>query len=119
MGNEGDGMTANQKAICDGFVYVRQYGPGTASLNVAVAASIVMHHFGLWAGYAERAREGEKFVVAERTRRLHARGQIGVDPEEVRAARVAARDAAAVDDEDDDDWGGDGDGNEGAPALEW
>lgn len=28
MGNEGDGMTANQKAICDGFVYIRQYGEG-------------------------------------------------------------------------------------------
>lgn len=34
-----------------------QYGPGTASLNVAVAASIVLHHFALWAGYEERARE--------------------------------------------------------------
>ena len=48
MGNEGEGMTPNQKAICDGFVYIRQHGPGTASLNVAVAASIVMHHFALW-----------------------------------------------------------------------
>ena len=52
-----------QKAICDGFVYIRQHGPGTASLNVAVASALVMHHFALWAGYEERAREGEKCDV--------------------------------------------------------
>jgi hypothetical protein len=38
-------------------VYIQQYGAGTASLNVAVAASIVLHHFALWAGYGERERE--------------------------------------------------------------
>jgi hypothetical protein len=27
-----------------------QHGVGTASLNVAVAASIVLHHYALWAG---------------------------------------------------------------------
>lgn len=32
--------------ICDFFVYIPQYGGGTASLNVTVAASIVLHHFG-------------------------------------------------------------------------
>lgn len=93
MGNEGDGMTENQKAICDGFVYIRQHGPGTASLNVSVAASIVMHHFALWARYDERAREGEKYVVQERRVRTHKRGIIGEDPEEVRARRAAAREA--------------------------
>ena len=77
MGNEGDGMTPNQKAICDGFVYIRQHGTGTASLNVAVAASIVMHHFSTWAGYEERARVGEKYVVGERRQRKHTRGRIG------------------------------------------
>lgn len=35
----------------------RQYGAGTASLNVAVAASIILHHFANWAGYPERQRE--------------------------------------------------------------
>ena len=34
-----------------------QYGVGTASLNVAVAASIILHHFAHWAGYPERQRE--------------------------------------------------------------
>ncbi|KAI3898303.1 hypothetical protein MKX03_036011 [Papaver bracteatum] len=42
------------------------YGCGTASLNVTVAASIVLHHFGVWAGFSERTRDGNKFVVAER-----------------------------------------------------
>ena len=47
-------------AICDGFVYIPQYGPGTASLNVAVAASIILHRFATWAGYRERTRDGTK-----------------------------------------------------------
>ncbi|KDD72967.1 hypothetical protein H632_c2682p0 [Helicosporidium sp. ATCC 50920] len=51
---------------CDAFTYIPQYGRGTASLNVAVATSIVLQHFATWAGYAEREREGFKFVVADR-----------------------------------------------------
>ena len=50
-------------SICDQFVYIPHYGNGTASLNVAVAASIVFHHFAMWAKYAERERKGNKFVV--------------------------------------------------------
>ena len=111
-GNEGDGLTKQQKAICDGFVYIRQHGPGTASLNVAVASALVMHHFALWAGYRERAREGEKFVVGERRMRTHARGVIGDDPDEVRRRRAAAREAAAGN--------GDGDGDgDGAVGIEF
>lgn len=72
-------------------MYIRQYGPGTASLNVTVAASIVMHHFALWANYKERERVGEKFVVAERPLRTRKRGEIGEDPEDVRARRAAAK----------------------------
>ena len=30
-----------------------QYTEKTASLNVSVAAGIIFHHFGLWAGYQE------------------------------------------------------------------
>ena len=59
-------MTPQQKKICDGFVYIKQYGAGTASLNVAVASSIVMHEFAKYHNYSERAREGEKFIVAEK-----------------------------------------------------
>ena len=42
-GNEGTGLSIKQKNICDGFLYIPQYGEGTASLNVNVATSIVMH----------------------------------------------------------------------------
>lgn len=66
LGNEGTGLSAKECEICDFFVYIPQYGCGTASLNVTVAASIVLHHFGVWAGFSERTREGNKFVVAER-----------------------------------------------------
>eukprot|EP00953_Heterococcus_sp_UTEX-ZZ885_P012727 7288-Heterococcus_DN1.PRE.3 len=48
MGNEGSGMSEQQKAICDRFVIISQYGGGTASLNVAVAASIVLQRFWCW-----------------------------------------------------------------------
>ncbi|RLN70824.1 hypothetical protein BBJ28_00021873 [Nothophytophthora sp. Chile5] len=49
MGNEGSGMNSAQVAICDEFVYIPQYGGGTASLNVTVAASIILQSFALWA----------------------------------------------------------------------
>ena len=48
MGNEGQGMNAKQMSFCDGFVRISQYGGGTASLNVNVAASIVLHRFQIW-----------------------------------------------------------------------
>jgi tRNA(Leu) C34 or U34 (ribose-2'-O)-methylase TrmL len=65
-GSEGEGLCDAHKALCDHFVYVPHYGSGTASLNVTVATSIVLHHFGVWAGYAEAPRESgrDKFVVA-------------------------------------------------------
>ncbi|CAN1300712.1 23S rRNA (guanosine-2'-O-)-methyltransferase RlmB [Linum perenne] len=66
LGNEGTGLSAKECEICDFFVYIPQYGCGTVSLNVTVAASIVLHHFGVWAGFSERTREGSKFIVAER-----------------------------------------------------
>lgn len=43
---QGQGLSAKQCEICDFFVYIPQYGCGTASLNVTVAASIVLHQFG-------------------------------------------------------------------------
>jgi tRNA G18 (ribose-2'-O)-methylase SpoU len=46
-------MNAMQVAICDDFVYIPQYGGGTASLNVTVAASIIMQSFALWAKIPE------------------------------------------------------------------
>lgn len=66
FGNEGTGLSQKECEVCDFFVYIPQYGGGTASLNVTVAASIVLHHFGVWAGFPERGREGNKFVVADK-----------------------------------------------------
>ena len=48
MGNEGTGMSRKQLEACDYFVRIGQYGGGTASLNVYVAASIVMQSFNQW-----------------------------------------------------------------------
>ncbi|KAL0689001.1 hypothetical protein Bca4012_088678 [Brassica carinata] len=62
----GSGLSAKEYEICDFFVYIPQYGCGTASLNVTVAASIVLHHFGVWAGFSERVRDGSKFIVADK-----------------------------------------------------
>lgn len=58
-------MNEKQISLCDHFVYIPQFSKGTASLNVNVAASIVMHHFSTWAGYEEAPREKDraKFVV--------------------------------------------------------
>ena len=42
MGNEGHGLNETQMQSCDGFIRIPQYGQGTASLNVNVAASIVL-----------------------------------------------------------------------------
>ncbi|CAM8983626.1 unnamed protein product [Rhodiola kirilowii] len=66
LGNEGSGLSPKECEMCDFFVYIPQYGCGTASLNVTVAASIVLHQFGVWAGFPERNRIGNKFIVAER-----------------------------------------------------
>ena len=48
MGNEGQGMTSKQMSVCDGFVRISQYGGGTCSLNVSVAAGLVLHRFFHW-----------------------------------------------------------------------
>ena len=76
LGNEGQGLSERQMKLCDSFVYIPQYGVGTASLNVAVAASIILQHYAVWAGYPERSRQGYKFDVAERPQRNTARGVV-------------------------------------------
>ena len=59
MGNEGSGMTAKQMSVCDGFVRISQYGGGTASLNVSVAAGLVLHRFFHWSRGEDGLRSGE------------------------------------------------------------
>ena len=65
VGNEGTGLNVNQKEICDHFVYIPQYTEKTASLNVAIAGSIVMEHFAVWACFTEKPQKGEKYVTDE------------------------------------------------------
>jgi len=66
LGNEGVGMSEECMKDCDALVYIPQYGVGTASLNVATAAAIVLHHFAEWAQYpSHTAIAGAKFVVDE------------------------------------------------------
>lgn len=100
LGNEGSGLSPQHMAVCDGFVYIPQFGPGTASLNVAVAAGIVLHHFATWAQYSERDRDGSKFVVDPRPQRTAPRGTWATaSPEEVRMQRAVAKEACnAVED---------------------
>ncbi len=63
LGNEGDGLGPAQRAVCDGLVRIRQHGHAP-SLNVNVAGAIVLHHFGLWAGFEECPIEAAKFTRA-------------------------------------------------------
>jgi tRNA G18 (ribose-2'-O)-methylase SpoU len=48
MGNEGQGLNDKQMKSCDAFVRIPQYGSGTASLNVYVASSIILHRYHHW-----------------------------------------------------------------------
>lgn len=95
LGNEGMGLSAKECEICDFFVYIPQYGGGTASLNVTVAASIVLHHFGVWAGYSERTRDGNKYVVAERSARQVRRSFCAEKPESIIEMRRSRRENAS------------------------
>ena len=72
---QGTGLSTAQIRLCDSFVYIPQHGEGTASLNVTVATSIVLHHFAIWAGYQESSRHGFKYDVAAPPQRTAPRGQ--------------------------------------------
>lgn len=100
-GNEASGLSDGQKALCDGFVYIPQYGSGTASLNVAAATAIALHYAAIAANFEEapKAEDGaDKFRVE--------RGGAAADGgdfvrtelmDAVAAARGAARAAAEAD----------------------
>jgi tRNA G18 (ribose-2'-O)-methylase SpoU len=90
LGNEGDGLSPAAKAVCDHFVYIPQHSVGTASLNVAAAAAIVLQRFAEWAAFREapRAAGVDKFAVASMIKDASFGG---VDAELVRAERAARR----------------------------
>jgi tRNA(Leu) C34 or U34 (ribose-2'-O)-methylase TrmL len=93
VGNEGSGMSEAQMAICDSFVYIPQCGTGTASLNVNVATAIVLHHFAIFASFAECARDEShpyKFKVAKRPQ-VTAETPRTAEELAVRAARASKR----------------------------
>lgn len=46
-GNESSGLVDRLRRLCDGFVYIPQFGRGTASLNVHTATALVMHEYAL------------------------------------------------------------------------
>jgi len=67
LGNEGIGMSDKQKEICDEFVYISQFGRSTASLNVATAGGIIMHHLAeCRVDRIETSRTNEKYDVDPR-----------------------------------------------------
>lgn len=111
LGNEGTGLSTKELEICDFFVYIPQYGCGTASLNVTVAASIVLHHFAVWAEFSERTREGNKFVVAERPARQTRRSVCADSDDAVIEERRMRRENAA-----NGFFGKNGDDIDGAPV---
>ncbi|KAF3457274.1 hypothetical protein FNV43_RR01931 [Rhamnella rubrinervis] len=95
LGNEGTGLSAKECEICDFFVYIPQYGCGTASLNVTVAASIVLHHFGVWAGFSERSRDGNKFIVAEKPVKQGRRSYCSETADSIIEERKSRRESAS------------------------
>ncbi len=52
MGNEGEGLSRKQIRMCDELVFIPQFGTAV-SLNVNVAAGIVLHHFATWAKFPQ------------------------------------------------------------------
>lgn len=65
LARRGQGLNERVKRCCHRLVYIRQTGCGTASLNVAASAAIILYHFAQWAGYPEAQREGQKYIVDE------------------------------------------------------
>lgn len=45
FGNEGEGLSEKARKNCDRFVRIKQFAPKTESLNVSVAAGIVLHQW--------------------------------------------------------------------------
>ncbi|KAL7532169.1 hypothetical protein ACHAXR_010502 [Thalassiosira sp. AJA248-18] len=71
FGNEGQGLSSKQREICDEFLFIPQNrgtttrdggSGGSASMNVACAAAVILQAYSMWAGYSDASREGEKFV---------------------------------------------------------
>ena len=66
IGNEGQGLSDKQIAMCDQLVTIPQYG-SAVSLNVSVACAIVLSRFAEKAGFEPVKIEGRKFGKPDRT----------------------------------------------------
>ena len=100
-----------------GFAYIPHHGQGTASLNVAVAASIVLYQFATWAKYAEAPRSGYKYDVPARPLRQSSKKTLpSASPAEVRQARLAKRARAAANATDSEAAGTLGNAEDGSAA---
>ena len=57
-----------RREICDEFLFIPQTrggtrdGGGSASMNVACAAAVILQAYCMWAGYGDAPRSGEKFL---------------------------------------------------------
>ncbi|KAL3129312.1 rRNA methyltransferase-like [Cryptosporidium hominis] len=65
LGNEGTGLSQKYIKLCDYLIHIPLYGNGTASLNVAIAGSIVFHHFAIWAKFTESSKKGAKYIIQD------------------------------------------------------
>ncbi len=92
LGNEGDGLSPSELEICDALVYIPQYSQGTASLNVVVAASIILHSFAVWAQFQESSRIGDKFIVVEKKGVSVLNANVASEEEMQATLRLARRD---------------------------
>eukprot|EP00746_Dinoflagellata_sp_MGD_P109827 gnl/MRDRNA2_/MRDRNA2_47085_c0_seq1.p1 gnl/MRDRNA2_/MRDRNA2_47085_c0~~gnl/MRDRNA2_/MRDRNA2_47085_c0_seq1.p1 ORF type:complete len:371 (+),score=90.32 gnl/MRDRNA2_/MRDRNA2_47085_c0_seq1:196-1308(+) len=90
LGNEGSGLSSQQLAICDYLVYIPQHSLAMASLNVAHAGSIVLHHFALFAGFEEAPRNKDSFAtIKPRSRRDRWQNPTDVEVAEIERKREA------------------------------
>lgn len=62
MGNEGQGLSRKQIAMCDQLIYIPQFGKAV-SLNVNVAAGIILQHFATWAEFPAVEIVDHQFAV--------------------------------------------------------
>jgi tRNA(Leu) C34 or U34 (ribose-2'-O)-methylase TrmL len=67
MGNEGTGLLDKHMQSCDMFCRIPQYGAGTASLNVYIAASIIFYHFHMYQGEQKSKNEHSSIAISPST----------------------------------------------------
>ena len=106
VGNEGAGLDTNQKEICDHFVYVPQYSDKPVSLNVAIAGSIAMEHFAVWACYTEKGQKGQKYVVDEEMPKGKIINEGKVEDETTQKPKEVEKPKQVPQEEEDEGFGG-------------